>query len=1037
MIYGSSRFSQTFQSSSGINGNTGPTGSTGPTGATGNTAPSGRTGITGYGITGATALSTTVTFIGQTQSFVFNNIAGNAGVQNNNAIFKVESLSIESDKLSTNIVLGGDNDYSPNEVVNFKSFIISGIAPTISNNFVGISASINTIFLYGATLANNDIPLGNTGELIYVNNNAGTIGSGSLKASAAQSTQWIPDQRQLFITQKISRESIYNNKNWNSSGLNAFAFNPSIAYFNYYAGYTGNTYGTAVLENIITPQFIYFDGSVSYGLQNVQNTKDISYSQSISFGFTSGTTFEKIAFVGLSGISYSNKYLPQNIRRNKIGSCCFCEADTNGLKGCLDYVSEDFCTIISGKFDTKSCINRTTGSDCYFEGACCVYNQQTNEVQCINTTEDKCVQFGGFFNRTKTCSNVAEDEDIFTCPNSICNVGDVARGKCCVSGRCYNLTNITCDSIGGVFSLGTCESETGDRICCDLAGARLGACCVDGSCQTGKTPQECSSSNGIFQGVGTSCLEVNCCGFSYSDEYFKGPEANSCKAYGIQQTYSCLNIGDKIGGGYFVGFVGMPNPCSDFNYPNLAHGEPLECFINPRGSYSSDPRWKYKTCKGISGEDNSGSLNYFLRTNPHILPKNSLDSNCLLKAGVPIVQQAYALNGLTWPSDLLFEDSIGYSPSRGLQSFTLQASGAAVEYSGDEYGNGNETLYQELASKVYGNNNIHILWALIIAPEDYIVSGSKLLSWGMMQGCHIPNDEGYPSSADNIVKESIPTYPVDGLLTTRIHDESSKLNIDLWFRGETDPNAYSRFSFGNGPAWDSSFTQEELNINKETFRTAYSDLWNKQNPLESVIRSVSNMNSISSYGYNDWYVPSITELNYIYYNLEELNASLAIGGDEILSGVEYWSSTSLCRIKSWNSLDLKNKDLYLLENIDSQLEPYLSSNRLTSDNEFTLDADQAFSFNLAVANGQKMLTQIFDGDANKIGMLKTRMRSAKIANFRPVRRIPMVVTCNTFNMTTLLNTINSEQYRSGSTGCSSCLDILYSSSVGGCSGPDL
>ena len=63
----------------------------------------------------------------------------------------------------------------------------------------------------------------------------------------------------------------------------------------------------------------------------------------------------------------------------------------------------------------------------------------------------------------------------------------------------------------------------------------------------------------------------------------------------------------------------------------------------------------------------------------------------------------------------------------------------------------------------------------------------------------------------------------------------------------------------------------------------------------------------------------------------------------------------------------------------------------------------------------------------KIGMMKSRNRSAKIANFRPVRRIPLVVTCENFNIfTTLSNTSlfgsNGSYWRSGATGCYSCID---------------
>ena len=65
----------------------------------------------------------------------------------------------------------------------------------------------------------------------------------------------------------------------------------------------------------------------------------------IIIGKTSGTTFEYIQFLGSTGIR--SQYLPQNLKREKIGSCWYCGslAEQNV---CIDYASEDFCNEISG-----------------------------------------------------------------------------------------------------------------------------------------------------------------------------------------------------------------------------------------------------------------------------------------------------------------------------------------------------------------------------------------------------------------------------------------------------------------------------------------------------------------------------------------------------------------------------------------------------------------------------------------------------------------------------------------------------------------
>jgi hypothetical protein len=750
-------------------------------------------------------------------------------------------------------------------------------------------------------------------------------------------------------------------------------------------------------------------------LENDPNTDTISLGQSIIIGLTSGKTFEKINFIGTTGISYSNTYKPQSVSRDNIGSCCFCSVEATN-KICVDYVTSEFCTAVSGVFNSESCNDRTSGSDCFVEGACCIYDIELGTVRCINTTKEKCTLFNGSFNETKSCNNVWVNGQLFTCPTNFCNAGTRQLGKCCVQGRCFSLTQADCSSIfGASFTPGpTCISELNDPTCCGKLELN-GACCVQGNCVNNVSPAQCANAyNGIFQGSGSKCSEVSCCGYSFSDDYFRGVCAESCKALGSQQIYSCLNVGDKIGGGYFVGFVGMPNPCDEYNQPLLAYGEPLECMIFPRGNLTNVPSWYLKTCKGTNPNTNSGCIEYFARTYPEILPKSSLTSRCLLKAGVPFVQQAYALNGITWPSETLFEGGFAYNPNRGTHSYSLIGSGLAVEYlDGTE-----DNLYRYLASRVYGNSSIHVLWALIVAPEDVEISGGRALSWGMMQGCVNANSSGEPVQ---IVNEEIPTYPVDGLLTTRIHDATSKENPQYWYRGTTDTNAYNRFNFGNGPAWEFNVSAESINNNINEFKSAYSDMWDRKNPLDSAIRQISIINQNNLYGHNDWYIPSITELNYIYSNVAKLNAALAVNGEQILGGDEYWSSTSVSRLQYWDPAEPLNKDLYSLEPINSQLEPYLSSTRLTStNNNFNLNEDSAYKFTLAVSNGQKMLTQTFNNlNQNASGRMNSRSRSSKIANLRAVRRIPLVVTCGGFYYSdNILNTY----WKSGTTGCSSCLD---------------
>lgn len=50
---------------------------------------------------------------------------------------------------------------------------------------------------------------------------------------------------------------------------------------------------------------------------------------------------------------------------------------------------------------------------------------------------------------------------------------------------------------------------------------------------------------------------------------------------------------------------------------------------------------------------------------------------------------------------------------------------------------------------------------------------------------------------------------------------------------------------------------------------------------------------------NGWYVPAIGQLNYLYGNLVEVNASLQVAGGSVFSSSEYWSSTEFWQNDAW------------------------------------------------------------------------------------------------------------------------------------------
>jgi hypothetical protein len=994
----SSRILYTTSNNSGILGPTGATGPTGPTGPTGSIGLTGVTGNTGTGITGVTgdngSSSTSVLFYaGSLYSF---SAVGQPiefdGSQSHT--YTVIPMGVVTPEISQTILPQETQDrYGPNDDLKFSRIIITN-NPGVT--FTG-TLTLNSLTFFGST-AGNVFPLGNTGEILY-----GFLKNGQRVARGALNTKWEPEKLQLQTDFVGFTELIWQNKNYGQSG--GFEFDEFQNYtihptaFISYEGYTGAnngiTFGIINLQTEFVPNFID-DGNGTFVVdpkgriseENIPNKINLT----LYYGITGGTLFNQISFAPLEGYTALDTFTPQSFNRTKIGSCCYCSSsELVNEKLCIDYTSEEFCDGINGVFNSKSCNERNNSSDCFFEGACCVYDSETQQSKCLNTTQSKCTKYGGFFFPGKVCDTVfVGDEELFTCPTEYCTTNTL--GKCCVKGKCFNLTQAECDAIpSSIWITGTCSSETADSACC-AANNYLGACCkgVNG-CQDSLSPSVCKTQNGIFMGSGTDCASVNCCGISFQEDYFFGPNKDDCKALGVDQLFNCLQIGDKLAGGYFAGFIGMPNPCNLFDTPQVAFGEPLECIISPRGNILDNPNWRCKTCTG-------NSISYFARTwngsSTDILVDKQRSLKTLLKAGVPFVQQVFELPGIQWPDRRMFSGNPGYSTLNGTYAYNLVNTGIAVEYL-----QSNTNLYDYLATKVYGQDKIHIMWALIVAPEDATSGVNRKLRWGMYEGRHVANSQGVPQK---LLTEEVTTYPVDGLLTTRIYDRSSIQNPDLWFRDidqdGIDENAYVRFSFGNGNWWNSSVNEQTIRTNKNAFKAAYAKMWEDHNPLDSATRVISNINDSNLYGYSDWYIPSITELNYIYAQLTNLNNALLLDGSKPLNEKEYWSSTSVSRLVQWDIFDHTNKDKYIFESLNPNLEPYLANqqNRITSNNS-ELTSDDACKFTMAVSNGQKMLVQFFNSDTEiNNGKMISRDRSYKGPALRPVRRIPLVVTCNGF-----------------------------------------
>ena len=979
----------------GLRGDTGPTG---PIGITGD-ALTGRTGPTGQGIVAVFYASSGISFENFNGSEFYVQFSGNAGTSFVNGVpqsiivakgltsgppatrgysvlYSFVNLFESTNQVSIQPNFSGFDPSNDEIALKIRSFESSGGA------LVGLSADGSYLYLVGRTYSFNAV--GNTGEILYKANNL---------MFAVDGSNYNASTELLSVPLAADRHPIHNNQN---IGTPTYTFsNQNIS------GASGAT------------GFAFF--SVNYGQfglnnNNYQLVEDPAISQvTLNLGVTGS---DNLTFKFIKNTFNENSiFNPQYIESDDIGSCCFCESGTTEI-GCLDYVSRGYCNSVGGSFSTTPCIERISSGDCYAEGACCVNGK------CINSSLEKCLQYNGTFFPGEICSGERNAASSFTCPDTC--PGSVNTGRCCYKGYCFDLTNVECSQIpGAVFTNGvSCISETSDPSCCQ---GLAGACCrkVEGEyiCEQ-QLPAECSALGGIFHGAGSSCVEVECCGSNFIQNYFNA--STDCRANTVQP---CLPIGTKVGGGYLVGIIGMPSPCSSYGNPLGAYGQPLICRVLPRGRVSGSGAftWNLKNCGGANGAV-LGSLDalaadvnieYFVRTKSSIGIdldyQNNAVNNCLLKYGVPYIQQTLTdstiIEGtattVRWNDPIQYVGSTAYNASNGRFAYPL---GGDIDLNylipeSSQYSD----LYRELASQYYGENSVHMLWALIVAPED--AYGGNNLVWGMSEGRARP--EGFNN-------EPITTFAVDGLLSTRMFDETSKTNPRLWFRGggNTDLKAYDRFAFFNTNVtkrsnWNFSVVESAIETDIEVFSQKYSEMWESNNAQNSCTRQISILNQQEYLGYNDWYIPSIIELNYINNNIVDLNNQMLLNGDtpiNLNNSSDYWSSTSVCYLKSWSSSDYLDYTSYRLQEVTSNATK--NSTFIFNQSNFAgLNDKTAYELSLNVCAGENMLTQKFASDiqsSSNAGLVISKRRSDGEAKLRPVRRIPIVVGCVNENILQLL-----------------------------------
>jgi len=951
----------------------GPTGPTGATGATGPTGASGQlilgpTGISGLGITGFTYISgkNLTIYIAGTGSVALD-IQGNTSAYTNQfAVLKgntTNGISVivhnTADLRDLNVQLLTEGSTLALKGITFKSS---------TNSYLSITSDVNKISVVGKTYS--VYPVGDTGNIAYI--------YGITKAKGIPNSYWYNGISMLDIPLASERHAIHNNINYGTS----LSFTQNIL------GFSGATGISTTLLNFnpayaINPNFSRYQ--VNFDVNN-----KIELNQTLHIGSTGATNLNITFLKNTYNRGYS--FTPQLITNENVGSCCFCELDetVDDIK-CIDYANEEYCLSMGGSFRTTSCSTRVINGDCFSEGACCLNDK------CVNTSQDLCLKYGGIFHPLQVCNNTSGGDEYFTCPTTC--PSEIETGKCCVNGKCFdNFTNFECLSLNNstFFKDGICDTSSGD---CDsdCFDTSKGGCCKPDGTIVQTDANTCKEQAGIFLGPGI--FSGKCCTKDTSIEYFNSSDNLSCRA---TVNIPCLDIGTRLGGGYLVGIIGEPSPCTSFSFPLIAEGQVLGCRYYPRGFISGGVDYRYKNCFGGSGQTfgttdlpaSKLNIKYFARTHPDVLNQvDNRENKCLFKGGSPYVMQTY--EGKVRKTESSADDiqwlNLGmYEPSPYAKALSYPTSELNNVLLFEGIGLPKSDTYRSLAKQFYGSAGIPVLWALIVAPNDIELNGGdKSLKWGM--------SEGRIKGLNNSNLEPINTCPLDGLLTTRMHDETSKQNSFFWYRGETDTLAFDRFCFYDGSVsgkknWANNINESNIESSKTEFEFAYSNMWDSNNSTDSCTKQISIVNQTGINGYTDWYIPSIIELNYIYANKNDLDSSMLLNGDSILnSESNYWSSTSLCTLHSWDNNNPNDKSKYKL--FETASGSFNSKFRFTK-SDLNLNESDLYDLSMNICNGENMLVQSFDD-----GFVQSKARNTKAASLRPVRRIPIVIlptdtTCN-------------------------------------------
>ena len=454
-------------------------------------------------------------------------------------------------------------------------------------------------------------------------------------------------------------------------------------------------------------------------------------------------------------------------------------------------------------------------------------------------------------------------------------------------------------------------------------------------------------------------------GYKEFNEYLSPSQEKSQCQLNVNAT-SYLNVGSNYSGGILLGVIGEPN-----DYGSLfAKGQNPYCLIH---GYSNG-------CDFCSPQDKNKAVTFFINSGFNYVGENNGPCACDTVMPYKYVPSDYdnSRAGFLPPDFSKSKPDIPHTPYLYnlyelpiKRQFANKDSHETVSRYYETSGKKIEVLQKDSNGEFVGSqeNILARKWTLVVAPEDLYLgrtlsdTTNRKLSWGLRQSA-------YTRESDDIVEDGIfmGTPFLDGLLGTRMFDKTSYIWNPWFIENEEgiDEDAYNRWVHGKLNLWDTDVDIERLKSDETYFKQEFEKVWEKDNQQNSAMRLVSEWNAENKFGYNDWYIPSIIELMYIYGNLNAINAGLLQNGFEPMAQDNYWSSTTGSKSIATNSRRCVASSFKPTEIKDNTLE--------STNTNLAPHAHRAFVQNF------------------RTGLITSEFRADTVASVRPVRRVPLFAT---------------------------------------------